>query len=1046
MSSFRFNKQAIFTAVGAGLIAMALFVMCGWFFDLKVLMSVLPDHPTMKFNTALAFLLSGIAMVALCYAEDKFAKALYYGLAFSVFVMGLLTLLEIIFDYSIGIDQLFFRDTTAPSLMSPYPGRMVGSSALSFTILGLAFMGMRSDIKRLRHLSQYGLQLIIFFAAMALLGYCLQLTEAYKVAHFTAMAIHTSLAFLVMSFTLTFYNSSMGLTGFFTGKGLGNEMARKLFPAMALTGVILGYIRIKMFAHHLLSIEFGVAFSVIILSLTTLLWIWITAMQLNRLEAEKKVTDEANYKLSLDITAAQKLEKQKDEINKRNLLFVQQAPSAIAMFDTNMCYIAASEQWIKDYALQGLDIIGQSHYDIFPEIGNDWRSIHQRCLQGAVNKCDEARFVRADGTDQWITWDVRPWYISENEIGGLLMYTAEISHLKKSEILLKETTESLADAQQIAHVGSWDWNLVTGDLTWSDEQCRIFGFVPGTVIPTTELTFSLVHPDDKGKMIEAGKLTNQGKSYYSEFRIVRPDGVIRDIEAKGRTYRDNDGKPVRIIGTSADITERKKLERELMISEMEFRSAFENSASGMAMLSADFKWININGEFCKMVGYSESELKQLTFAEITYPEDLADNLMNLGRLKTREIERYQAEKRYIHKNGTIVWAIITVSMVFDERNAPLYYVAQITDITENKEMESKLRRLNSELFSIFNAETHVSMISTDLNGIITHFSKGAEILLRYRADEVIGRFSPAIFHDPHEVELRGMELSSLLGRQIKGFDVFVVVPDMKDFESREWTYLRKDGLRLPVQLVVSPTKDENGKINGYLGIATDITERKEVEETRKNYAVLESRNKEMEEFAYIASHDLQEPLRTVNSFVKLLSIDFPDQFQGESAQYLHFIEASTTRMSELIKGLLEFARIGKQKTLEPVNCNELVTAVVEDLGVAVKESGAVITFDDLPVINVFPTEMKQLFQNLISNAIKFRKPGLAPQIHISVQPLAGHWQFTVADNGIGIASRHFQKIFLLFQRLHNRGDYAGTGIGLCLLQKNCRVAPWPYLG
>ena len=191
----------------------------------------------------------------------------------------------------------------------------------------------------------------------------------------------------------------------------------------------------------------------------------------------------------------------------------------------------------------------------------------------------------------------------------------------------------------------------------------------------------------------------------------------------------------------------------------------------------------------------------------------------------------------------------------------------------------------------------------------------------------------------------------------------------------------------------------------------------------------------MEEFAFIASHDLQEPLRTISSFADLLTIEYHDQLKGEAKQYLQFISASTRRMSELIKGLLEFSRIGKQKSIEPVDCNEVMQKVVEDLGLIIHESRAVVITDELPVINAFPAEMKQLFQNLLSNAIKFKKPHEAPRIHVSAKPFPGYWQFEVSDNGVGIDAKHYQKIFILFQRLHGREDYPGTGIGLSYCKK-----------
>jgi light-regulated signal transduction histidine kinase (bacteriophytochrome) len=191
----------------------------------------------------------------------------------------------------------------------------------------------------------------------------------------------------------------------------------------------------------------------------------------------------------------------------------------------------------------------------------------------------------------------------------------------------------------------------------------------------------------------------------------------------------------------------------------------------------------------------------------------------------------------------------------------------------------------------------------------------------------------------------------------------------------------------------------------------------------------------MEEFAYIASHDLQEPLRTVNSFVDLLHQNYEDRLDAEGKEYLSYIYQSTTRMSELIRGLLDYSRLGKHKAFELTDCDQIVQHAIDDLHAAIGESHATVTYDRLPVIRALPSEMQQLFLNLIGNAIKFRKKDIDPVIHISAQQIDGGWQFRVSDNGIGIEAKNAAKIFILFQRLHNRDQYPGTGIGLSYCKK-----------
>jgi len=237
--------------------------------------------------------------------------------------------------------------------------------------------------------------------------------------------------------------------------------------------------------------------------------------------------------------------------------------------------------------------------------------------------------------------------------------------------------------------------------------------------------------------------------------------------------------------------------------------------------------------------------------------------------------------------------------------------------------------------------------------------------------------------------------------------------------------------------------DENGKYKGALAMITDITQRKLHEELLKKSEAdldiknkqLEQKNKEMEQFAYVASHDMQEPLRTTSSFVELLQRQYQGKLDEKADKYLSFIVQSSDRMKVLIKDLLDYSRIGRKLELIEVNCNKMLKEVLSDLGTAINETGAEIKAEELPVVYGYPTEIKQLFQNLIINAIKFRQKNISPQINISVQQYQGNWHFAFKDNGIGIEEKHNERIFIIFQRLHNRTKYEGSGIGLSHCKK-----------
>jgi light-regulated signal transduction histidine kinase (bacteriophytochrome) len=250
----------------------------------------------------------------------------------------------------------------------------------------------------------------------------------------------------------------------------------------------------------------------------------------------------------------------------------------------------------------------------------------------------------------------------------------------------------------------------------------------------------------------------------------------------------------------------------------------------------------------------------------------------------------------------------------------------------------------------------------------------------------------------------------------------------------EISALHRSGKEFPIELTIIPMRQN--ETDFFCAFIRDMTERREAETRQKEYAEdLKQKNIELEQFAYVASHDLQEPLRTVSGFVELLKRHYKDQADENVNKYINYITDASDRMRRLVQDLLDYSRLGRVRVLEPIDCNQVIQQVLSDLTMAVQESHAVISVDKLPVISGYATEIKQLFQNLISNSLKFRKPGEPPVISISVMPKEEHWQFKVTDNGIGIDEKYWERIFIIFQRLHTKNEYDGTGIGLAHCKK-----------
>jgi light-regulated signal transduction histidine kinase (bacteriophytochrome) len=250
----------------------------------------------------------------------------------------------------------------------------------------------------------------------------------------------------------------------------------------------------------------------------------------------------------------------------------------------------------------------------------------------------------------------------------------------------------------------------------------------------------------------------------------------------------------------------------------------------------------------------------------------------------------------------------------------------------------------------------------------------------------------------------------------------------------EYVHTKYKGVRI-LETKKIPMLDEKGEPQYLLGISNDVTERKKMEaELKDKSAELARSNQELEQFAYVASHDLQEPLRMVNSYLQIISKRYKDNLDKDAHDFIAFAVDGSNRMRNLINSLLEYSRINRVMAFEEVNLNELMKEVLQDLKTRIAESKATITIDELPVVFGDHVLLSQLFLNLIANAIKFRGEQL-PEIHISFKKQKDEFLFSVKDNGIGIKSKYSEKIFIIFQRLNSKEKYDGTGIGLAICKK-----------
>lgn len=462
-----------------------------------------------------------------------------------------------------------------------------------------------------------------------------------------------------------------------------------------------------------------------------------------------------------------------------------------------------------------------------------------------------------------------------------------------------------------------------------------------------------------------------------------------------------------VLASIIDISERKKAEER-------FKLVVESAPNAMLLVNDLGVITLVNKQTEGLFGYERNELIGNKL-EILIPErfshhhpDHRNGFFKKPQTRSMGVGRELFARK---KNGAEIQVEIGLNPI--ESPEGQMVLASIIDIRERKRAEERFRLV---VESAPNA-----MVLINHEGIITLVNKQTEVLFGYQRNELVGSkleiLIPDRFADHHPGHRNTFFKNPQARSMGAGRDLFAK---------------GKNGKEILVEIGLNPIESPDGQM--VLASIIDITERKTQETALKKQIELESKNKELEQFAYIASHDLQEPLRTVSNYMTIFQEDYLEQLDENALKYIRLVNDATRRMSALVKALLEFSRLGHNRKLVRINVKKLIDNVIADLQTIIEISNTSISVEEVPELNVYEVELGQLFQNLITNAIKFQKEGSRPEIQISARKVNENIQFSVKDNGIGIAPHHFARIFDIFQRLNPANRYGGNGIGLA----NCK--------
>lgn len=425
----------------------------------------------------------------------------------------------------------------------------------------------------------------------------------------------------------------------------------------------------------------------------------------------------------------------------------------------------------------------------------------------------------------------------------------------------------------------------------------------------------------------------------------------------------------------------------------------------------------------KLFNYSKDEIIGKDLSVLVPSDYQQKHPENVDSYLKRPISRMMAENMNPHglkKDGTPFPVEITLNpIIIDDEKLVL---ASIIDISKRLKYIEELRK-SDEKFELLVESAPNAIILVNEEEKIILVNRQTEILLGYSRQELINKNIELLLPERYKINhphMMKMFFSNPKNRPMgAGRDLFAV---------------RKDGSEFPIEIALSPIKMPEGQI--VLTSIIDITERKKNEEIQAlQWKKIADKNKELEQFTFIASHDLRAPLQSILSFTQLLIEDNLESLDEDGKKSLYLISNASKRMGDVINGLLDYGKIGKSSKIKEVDLNILLNNVSEDLSFSIKASKAKIRYDSLPRLNVYETEIRLLFQNLIANAIKFRRPDVELLINISAHQDKNEWIFKVTDNGFGIAQENQEKIFILFQRLDEAREIEGTGIGLAHCKK-----------
>ncbi|MEO7924170.1 MAG: PAS domain S-box protein [Chitinophagaceae bacterium] len=739
-----------------------------------------------------------------------------------------------------------------------------------------------------------------------------------------------------------------------------------------------------------------------------------------------------------DVTERKKAEERIKDSEEKRRLIMSGALDAIICIDSNETITFWNPQAEVIFGWKEAEVMGQQLSELI--VPEPMRRYHtegiKRYLETGVGKALnvllELKAIRRTGEEFPIELTVLPIKQEGVEV-FFCAFIRDITERKKAEESIRQSHERFEKVTEATNDAIWEWDFETGKIWANEIHQHLYGLTLADLVPTVDIWKEHIHPEDRDAIValQNKNLDSDKNIFISEYRFRDPNNEYRNIYDRCYIKRNKEGNPVSMIGSMMDITELKRAEQLLAERERHLYTILQTEPECIKLLGPKGELLDMNPAGLAMLeadsleqvlGHPVQEFitpkYRIAFAKLIKEVFKGNN----GKLEF-EVIGLKGARRFLE----------THAVPLKNAEGKIISLLGVTrDITERKKADEIIRQSN-ERFEKVTEATNDAIWDWDIVNDNLYRGNGFNTLFGYEVNKNIqaANFWQEKFHSEDLLLIK------------ESLEKVIEDPNATHWQ-QEYRIIKNTGKTAAVIDRGIIIRSRTGKAIRMVGAMTDITYRKEYEDSLKqlnetleqNAQELVISNKELEQFAYVASHDLQEPLRMVTSFLTQLEKKYGAVLDDKGKTYIDFAVDGARRMRQIILDLLDYSRAGRSMDdMENIDLRE----VIEEIGILfrkdIEEKKASITFNELPVLFGYSSPLRQIFRNLIGNALKYSRDDTPAQIIITTNELTHHWQFSIADNGIGIDKEYFDRIFVIFQRLHTKDEYSGTGMGLAITKK-----------